>query len=361
MIPESCAQAIGIEPPGRVEGAHATRMSRRSSRARNARRNTSAEPAVSRLRGPGDVAVMVPYLLGFRPVDSLVLVALEGSRKRFGPVLRVDLVKDVELLDQQSRLVTDVMAENRVTLVILAAFTASPELADPLVGRVREALAERGIGLEDAFRADGGRWWSYVCDNPRCCSPNGVPYQAGASRVAAEAVVAGLAFEPDRDALRSGLAPADADARASVAAAVARLRAGEPARVPAPAEVEAAIIRALSARADLTPEEIASLALAVQTTPGLDRAARLVTRAGARQHYELWRRVTTVVDDELLPAVGWLAGLAAWLDGRGVLASHAVDRVLAVAPHHGLSRMLANVLAHGVNPSLWESAGWPES
>ncbi len=36
------------------------------------------------LRGPADLADALPYLMGFYPNDSVVMVALHGGRGRFG-------------------------------------------------------------------------------------------------------------------------------------------------------------------------------------------------------------------------------------------------------------------------------------
>src|SRR4051812_49810640 len=45
-----------------------------------------------RMSDPGEIAAAVPYLLGFRPEESVVLVALGGpSGGRLGLIVRVDL------------------------------------------------------------------------------------------------------------------------------------------------------------------------------------------------------------------------------------------------------------------------------
>src|SRR5690349_6930299 len=43
------------------------------------------------LRGPADLAEALPYLMGFHPDDSIVMVALHGARGRFGGRLRLDI------------------------------------------------------------------------------------------------------------------------------------------------------------------------------------------------------------------------------------------------------------------------------
>lgn len=43
------------------------------------------------LRGPAELADALPYLLGFHPTDSVVMVALHGARGRFGGRLRLGI------------------------------------------------------------------------------------------------------------------------------------------------------------------------------------------------------------------------------------------------------------------------------
>ena len=53
------------------------------------------------------------------------------------------------------------------------------------------------------------RYWSYLCDAPDCCPPDGTPYDPSVSQVAAAAVYAGQVALPDRAALAAQVAPVD--------------------------------------------------------------------------------------------------------------------------------------------------------
>ncbi len=61
--------------------------------------------------------------------------------------------------------------------------------------------------------------------------------------------------------------------------------------------------------------------------------------------------------DDLLGPVGSLAAFAAWLSGRGVLASHAAERVLQVEPDDPLALSVIRLCAASVNPAMWGPAG----
>lgn len=69
---------------------------------------------VAKLTSPADIVAMIPYVLGFVPGQSLVLVALEGARRRFGPVLRMDLAETSrEMAEQVDYLIALVEAQVR--------------------------------------------------------------------------------------------------------------------------------------------------------------------------------------------------------------------------------------------------------
>jgi hypothetical protein len=306
---------------------------------------------------------MVPFLLGFQPHESLVMVALEGPRKRFGPVMRLDLADDPSELRSQLGTMLRVLHVNRVDRVLLAAFSDMPLRADPLVRHVLDRLTARGVAVEDAFRVDGQRWWSYVCTNPSCCSPDGTPYDVQSSRVAADAVLAGMAKAADRNSLRALFAQATMERRREVAVHAALLRRVDPTLQPWAAAVELLdkLPQLWESSRPPSASVVAWLALAVQSFVGQEVALGVVDRTSAERAFDLWREVTSLVADDLLPSVGCITAFCAWLGGRGVLASHALDRVFEIAPRHPLGCDIYALLARAVNPRTWDDATGPSS
>jgi hypothetical protein len=221
---------------------------------------------------------------------------------------------------------------------------------------LRRGLALRRIKVAEALRADGHRWWSYTCRDPSCCSPEGMPYDADSSRVAAEAVMAGLSRAADRDALRTGLEPLSGRARLDLAEECSR-RAGASTTgvhpVPGVADLDRLLLRHRAAPAEMSLCDTATLLLAVQDDSVLDAAWAQLSRAGAGGDLRLWQHVMRNAPDELLPPVGALTGFAAWLDGQGALAWHAVERVEAVSPGYPMCVLLRDLLEAAVSPDVW--------
>jgi len=323
-------------------------MSKKSRILRTARSELSADTRpVTKLSGPGDAIAMIPYLLGFTPSESLVVIALEGPRKRFGPCFRMDLVEDAEDVADQADYVLALVRHHHFDPVMIFAFSEQREPAEAMLHAVEAKLSTAEVGMLDAIRADGSRWWSMSCSDPRCCGPAGVRYDVDTSRVAAEAVLAGMQRAPDRDSLRAQFAPLSRDRVDAVAEAAARM---QPRASPAPL-----ITAALHNPSNLTVERIAELAVAVQQIRGRDEAWAMMTRANAERHLRLWRAVMQSVPDALLPPVGALAAFAAWLSGNGVLASHAAERVVGVDESYSMATLVIDALRASLNPNTWDT------
>src|SRR5512142_3146898 len=214
----------------------------------------SADSPRLRLRSPGEILALIPYLLGFHPSESLVLVAVRGPRRRVVCTLRWDLPAVRSRFDRESAVSA---IRSRLALVegdaaVLVVYTrrAPGSRGLPLASLVSTVQAAE-VPLLDTLLVHAERWWSYLCTDPRRCPPTGTPLPAvtepgGASGVAAAAVLAGRTALPSRAALAATLRPVDGATRASVDAAVARGRAELAARLAGGATVEE--IRAESVR-----------------------------------------------------------------------------------------------------------------
>jgi hypothetical protein len=302
------------------------------------------------------VIAMIPYLLGFTPTDSLIVVALLGQRSRLGPCMRLDLPQTEEEGDAQARYLVDLIVAHQFTLVIVVAFTSDPHRADAVVRPLRRGLARRRVAVAEALRADGSRWWSSTCHDPDCCGLDGTPYDPDSSLVAAEAVRAGMTRASNRDSLRAGFEPVSDEARAKTAAACVELRkarGSDPHRPAVLSDLDRLLVHR-AAPHEMSPADAASLLVAVQRTPLRNAVLARLTRADANVDFELWRQVMRNAPDDLLAPAGTLAGLAAWLDGQGPLAWLAVERVEGVSPGYPMCRVLRDILNAALSPDTWE-------
>ncbi|MGC4806502.1 DUF4192 domain-containing protein [Micromonospora sp. DT233] len=317
------------------------------------------------VRSPADLIAAVPYLLGFHPTDSVVVVAMRGRRIVFAA--RADLpVAGTDPLAPATHLAGVIAQQGAESVTVLGYGEASR--VTPAIDAVRASLATAGLSVLDALRVTDGRYWSYLCDEPACCPPEGTPYDTGASEVSAAAVFAGQVALPDRAALTAQVAPFGGPAQVAMRKAVVRAEQrlatllGEAAPAD-PLDDRAlrragtrAVREAMRRRGErLTDDQVAWLTLLLTHLPIRDHAWERTD--GRDRDIALWTDVLRRTERDLIAAPGSLLAFAAWRAGQGALASVALERVLAAHPTYSLALLLDDLLRRGVPPSQLD--GWP--
>ncbi|MBA8795880.1 hypothetical protein FHX74_003521 [Friedmanniella endophytica] len=322
-----------------------------------------------------DLVLLIPYLLGYHPYESLVLSVLvanpDGGASRLGLSARLDLPPaghpEAELAVVDT--VVAVARKQRAAEVVLIAYGSDGRRCARVLDRAAFALHGTGVAVRVAIHADGTRWWSRLGDP---CPPEGVGYDVGDSPLVAEAVLAGCAVRGDRAAVaRSAAGPPARELprlRRRLRALQGSLRDTTRAVEHDPAvPVGSAVARALDAmagRRDASSgdrdvpggpgeDDLLGLALLVAGVAGRDAALVLVDRPGARQQAELWQRVVAVSPPELAAGPLCVLAVAAWQCGDGTLARCCVDRVLESDPVHRLAGLIDAVLDQQLPPETW--------
>jgi hypothetical protein len=354
---------------------------------------TDAVAQVS-LRGPAQLADALPYLLGFHPDDSIVLVAVHGEESRFGGRVRLGLPSDSGEWQEVARHLAGCLQDGSAArgsrpdgaVLYLCQDPAEGERAGavaerlrPLAQLLRTACGEREMPVFEALCLSGGRYWSYCCPDPGCCPPEGVPLErGGTSPMAAAAVYAGIRVRGSLKEMEARFAPlgppaSEAQERALDAAAaelvplmlgaegatavrartvvlarrlIARFRAAMPA---------AADPAAQDASDDLliTAEEAATVILGLQDRGTRDQAAEWMEGRDAAPVLRLWRAVSrrcTGPYAEHAPAPLTLAGWVAWSTGDQAEARVAFVRALEVDPGYVFAQLLHRACNEGLDP-----------
>jgi hypothetical protein len=171
------------------------------------------------VRSPADLIAAVPYLLGFHPVDSLTVVAVRDNQVIFAA--RHDLPEPgigEDAADSEARHVAMVVARQDVQGATVIGHGPAARVT-PAALRLGDALDRLGIPVLDVLRVTDGRYWSYLCEEPSCCPPEGLPCDSDSTAVAAAATYAGQVALPDRESLAAQLAPVQGAERESMRAA----------------------------------------------------------------------------------------------------------------------------------------------
>jgi hypothetical protein len=125
---------------------------------------TTTESQTLRLTGPAELLTAVPYLLGFHPRESLVLVGLAG--RRLIATARTDLA------DVTPEVVSDTIGKlqrSGATAVTGIIVTDQPTPDNHASTCLIEAAGCVGLQLRDVLLVTGDRWRSLRCTGPACC------------------------------------------------------------------------------------------------------------------------------------------------------------------------------------------------
>jgi hypothetical protein len=313
------------------------------------------------LHTPTDLLAAVPYLLGFHPSDSVVVIGLCGTRVVF--TVRTDLPPPDDAGAVADQLGGALVAQG-VELALTIGYGEAARVTRAVLA-LREALAGHGIGVGEMIRATGGRYWSYLCESPDCCPPEGTAYDVAATEVAAAATYAGRVALPDRAALESSLAPVAGPERDAVERATERAAerlaervggAADPAAARTRAGIRALLAAVHRARAGgrLPDPDLAMLTLLVACADVRDLAWARIAGAGPEldAHLALWRDATRRARSDLVAGPATLLAYAAYRGGNGPLARVAVERALATDPSYTLAELLGEALDRGIPPAM---------
>ncbi|MBM2616945.1 DUF4192 domain-containing protein [Actinoplanes sp. LDG1-06] len=303
------------------------------------------------VRSSADLIAVTPYLLGFHPTDSVVVIGTAGPVVSF--VARHDLLRPDD--DGDDSIAPLVAAQEVEAVTILGYGRPGP------VGRTVETLAagltRSGVPIREKLRITDGRWWRFGCTDSACCPPSGNPVPTHGS-VAAAAVYQGQVALPSREALIAQVAAVEGELRARTSAATTRICRRYALLFSVNPHPELVLLRAgrlLVIKAEttyasgrsLTAEEIAHLGVVLTSPVVLDEAINRTRDEPWR--IALWTEVTRGVDPFWVPGPACLLSHAAWRQGLGALARVAIDRALRQDPGHRMACTLDRLLAAGIS------------
>jgi hypothetical protein len=320
--------------------------------------------AVLSVRGPADLISAVPYLLGFHPRQSLVVVGM--ARSQVVVTMRTDLDDVAEAAALEHLIASMARGGAEAAVVVIYDDTAGPfRDRRPWQGLVRQfaaATAAADVTLEDALLVSAGRFWSYACGDPRCCPREGIALPQH-SPVAAAATFAGLVALPDRASVAQLLEPAGLLERLALqpaldAALETSLRALS---LGSQAKLNRSATRALFARARAAQangntlpgedDDLAQFAVALRRREVRD-AVWTAIDDGRLSGDALWRLLAHRLPSPYDAAPLFLLGWDSWRQGNGALARMAADRALDSDPSYSAAGLLHAALTNGVDPRV---------
>lgn len=293
---------------------------------------------------------LVPYLLGFRPQESLVFLLIRHNRVLL--TARIDLPPLIAAEAVVHQFVGLSQQHDASGLVVLA-YSDDIPAAQELVSAIAPALAP--FGLVDALCVDEERWWSMTCTSD-CCPADGTPYDLSSHPMAAEAVYAGLTAAADRAAIAEQVTgpPTDDVAGLSDLAREVSSELGGLSPSRQGDLIATMVLEFVRQPRRLSDAECARLAVLAGTIAARDVAWSMISRDEVAAHLQLWQQVVAraVAPFELAPLC--LLGLSAWIAGDGALQNCCVERALRLDPDYSLAGLLDEINLRALPPSFWD-------
>jgi hypothetical protein len=306
------------------------------------------------LTSPHDLIAAIPFLIGYHPVDSLVIVSIKENC--IGMAMRVDYPSD--LPDSAYDLLAAHLEREGATSALLVAYIPAGRCdGEVILGDLARAIARIGVDVDEALLIADGKYRSTLCGDSECCPPEGRDLPAiDSSRVAVEHVIAGRAMPfANIEALTESISSLAISEDEKWISRVSKFLVSERAKNLDKLQRDGA-----TAVIDLAGEFAAGRGI-----EDLELAARVIGRLSEIQvrdfalgshndeeietYFTMWRALLRIAPTGYVAPIASLFAPLAYESGDGALAHRALDRALADVNGYSLALLLRRVF----------TAGWP--
>ena len=305
------------------------------------------------LTSPHDLLAAIPFLIGYHPENSLVLVALKDDN--VGMAMRVDMPTDIA--PESYDLLASHFQREAADAALIVAYVDSQSDPEAVLINTSAALLRAGISVKESLIVSDGRYRSMLCHDSECCPPLGSPIpDIDSSRIAAEHVIAG---HPMPFANVSGLVQ-------SIAALPSAMEESWQSEVRT-FWIESDSENLIDLQRDGATAVIDLAGEYVQGRGAEDRelVARVIGRISdiqvrdyalgshndetADAYWQMWRELLLIAPRGFVAPIASIFAALAYERGEGALAHKALDRALADDERYSLALLLRRVF----------TAGWP--
>ena len=337
-----------------------------------------AERVHIRVGSTASLLAVVPYLLGFEPASSMVIIGTHPCTRQIMLTLRYDLPDPPDPHDA-----ADIAAHAIGILTGQHARSAFAigygpgHLVTPVAAALRAAAPPAGLEMQEILRVQDKRYWSSPGAGHHDLA-EGTPFSTASHLATARLTAEGARVLADRDELAASVAALAgkegesmdrATRRAEQRAALLITPAADSGQ-KAPARrrladaglgaVAQVIGRYRCSGRPVTGPEAAWLTVVLRDLRVRDDAWARMDPSHRAAHQRLWTDVTRRARPGYVPAPASLLAFVAWQSGNGALANIALDRALADDPQYSMAMLLRQVITSGAPPSLARLPMTPE-
>lgn len=313
------------------------------------------------LTSPHDLIAAIPFLIGYHPTDSLVIVSLKEDC--VGMAMRVDYpsLKVANSPDVYDSLVYHLVREGGQGALIVAYVPEGRCDGEEILENISTALARLEIPTREALLISNDRWRSVLCCDQGCCPMEGneLP-EISSSRVAVEQVAEGRPMpygnrEGMADSIASLPLAVDTDFVSCVLAAridseCENLPIAQREGALAVLDLASRFVAGSLGRDIASDQKLSSKVLgALIDIQVRDFALGCHDEASIESYWTMWRYLLRVAPAGFVAPVASLLAALSYEKGEGALAQRSLDRALIDDLSYSLAALLRRVF----------SAGWP--
>jgi hypothetical protein len=313
------------------------------------------------LTSPHDLLAAIPFLIGYHPTDSLVIVSLK--EECVGMAMRVDYpaVDAANNAEAFSALVYHLVREGAQGALVVAYVPEGRDDGLRILENISLALAHAVIPIRESLLIAGGRWRSVLCGDEDCCPAEGneLP-EITSSRVAVEQVADGRPMPfGNREGMTDSIAAlplaSDADFAAQVESSRIdpesdRIQKAQRSGALAVLDLASRFIAGSLGRDIAGDQRLSAVVLgSLSDIQVRDFALGSHDDESIEVYWAMWHYLIRIAPTGFIAPVASLLAALSYEKGEGALAQRCLDRALSDDPSYSLSALLRRVF----------SAGWP--
>ena len=309
------------------------------------------------LTSPHDLLAAIPFLVGFKPEDSIVLMSIKDDS--IFMAMRIDFPDSLDP-EQIDTLISHLQRDDAEAAIAVYYIPESSTDADLLIKTITDAIDNKKIPLRESLIVHAGRWRSLICGDIDCCPPEGSPLpELGESRIAAEQVALGkpVPFENVFQLIDS-ISALESDHELSEYIRSIPEIDYENDPVPLQRQLQRQGAEAITDfiadfAADGLCRDKKLLALIIVRLLDLqvrDFALGSVTEDRSDLYFSAWRWLLRIAPEGYVAPVATIFAAIAYERGDGAIAHRALDRADLDNPNYAMTGLLRQVFSSGWAP-----------
>jgi Domain of unknown function (DUF4192) len=308
------------------------------------------------VKTPHDLLAAVPFLIGYHPTDSLVLISVKSDSLEMA--MRIDFPKNPP--EGSYQLLASHLKRDNSEGALIVAYEPADSLAGPeVLHNVADAVASLDIPIRELMLVRNNHWRSLLCSDDKCCPPEGNQIEEFVnSRIAAEQVASGkvLPFS-DSEGLTHSISATILAKDINWNAQVVGFRVDPDANNLNELQRDGA--ESILLLADFYSQNgfckdydlMARVLGRLSDIQVRDFALGCHTDQTINSYWAMWRDLLRIAPPKFVAPVASVFASIAYENGEGALAHRALDRAIEDDPEYSLARLLRRVFSSGWPPS----------